>query len=96
MSDERVDLTKLIEHASVCKRPYIDPYLRMHVTPAERDEIVLALRVLRVLQHPDCDGMWISGTGKLVIKFASNPVARRLLDDAERLLGLAAHGKDGE
>jgi len=93
MSDERVDLTKLIDYSRDFATKNASSYFP---NAAERDEIVLALRVLRVLRHDGCYGSrnTIQGMKFDVYNTGEGYSSWHSLTDAERLLGLA--GKDGE
>lgn len=80
VEEESVDLTtELIEY--LCWPTAGNFYFAKE----QRDEIVTALRLLRVLRHPRCDKGYFTGTSKLVFRLDGTP-ARRLLDDTERIL----------
>lgn len=83
-----VDLTKLIGRVSAGKEnyPYVHPPV---ILTTERDEIVLALRVLRVLRSPHVEYVKINKHGGCMVGI-NNVIAieERDLDDAERILGL--------
>jgi len=97
MTDERVDLTMLIRSVGDGEDGWYND--------AERDEIVLALRVLRVLRHPDTEAVTKPANAPAqdpddyTVEFETihGPVGTQYesLAYAERLLGLAT-GKDGE
>lgn len=92
------DLTKLIEGLKSNDCPDSDPTWECecpHMLPEQRDEIVLALRVLRVMAHPRSIKMYY-GVGEpifFVTNEAGQEVGGILLTDAERILGLEKGGE---
>lgn len=88
MTDERnaVDLTEILDRLDDLELQRDDEYPYSYMLPAWRDEIVLALRVLRVLRHPKRPIVWVEPTGEIT---TADQVGIGGLDAAERLFGLA-------
>lgn len=81
-----VDLNALIVWAKLfatVPTSVLPPYHR-----AERDTIVLALRVRRIMKHKQCSGVMLADDGDLFLIETENGPVYAPLDEAERILGI--------